>query len=114
MAVYQAVVGADSMGIVQFWPQGAERLFGYPAAEMVGRNIDVLVPEQWREAHTRGFTKAMERPVLAEVVLDVPILRADGQIHEHPVRIIAISDGFGTAVGAVAVFTSAGTTGTKL
>ncbi|MGE5762368.1 MAG: PAS domain S-box protein, partial [Mycobacterium leprae] len=31
----------------------AERLFGYAAAELVGRSVEVLVPERLRGAHPR-------------------------------------------------------------
>jgi PAS domain S-box-containing protein len=39
-----AIVSKDLNGIVQSWNPGAERIFGYTAAEMVGRPIEVLFP----------------------------------------------------------------------
>ena len=40
-----AIVSKDLDGIVQTWNRGAERIFGYTAAEMVGRPIVILFPE---------------------------------------------------------------------
>lgn len=37
-----AIIGFDRAGIVEDWNTGAERLFGYGAAEIVGRPADVL------------------------------------------------------------------------
>lgn len=39
-----AIVAKDLNGIVTSWNQGAERLFGYTAAEMVGKPISILIP----------------------------------------------------------------------
>jgi PAS domain S-box-containing protein len=39
-----AIVGKDLDGVVNFWNAGAERLFGYTAAEAVGRPVTFLMP----------------------------------------------------------------------
>lgn len=39
-----AIIGKDLDGIVVSWNQGAERLYGYTEAEMLGKSISVLVP----------------------------------------------------------------------
>ncbi len=47
--------GGDAMlaespdGLVTCWNAGAERMFGYPAADMIGRSIDMLFPLECRE-----------------------------------------------------------------
>ncbi len=39
-----AIIGGTLDGIVTAWNSGAERLYGYTAAEMIGRPISLLVP----------------------------------------------------------------------
>src|SRR5690242_15835587 len=39
-----AVVTTDPDGVVETWNPAAERLFGYPAAEVLGRSVLLLVP----------------------------------------------------------------------
>jgi two-component system, cell cycle sensor histidine kinase and response regulator CckA len=46
---HDAIVGYTLDGVVTSWNPGAERLFGYAAAEMVGRHVDLLVPAQRRD-----------------------------------------------------------------
>jgi PAS domain S-box-containing protein len=41
-----AIVGKDLEGMVTSWNPGAERLFGYAAAEIVGRSIMMIVPPE--------------------------------------------------------------------
>lgn len=39
-----AIIGETLQGTITNWNRGAERLFGYPAAEVVGRSIEAIVP----------------------------------------------------------------------
>src|SRR4051794_10841653 len=39
-----AIVSKTLDGIIQTWNQGAERIFGYKAEEIIGKSINILVP----------------------------------------------------------------------
>jgi two-component system, LuxR family, sensor kinase FixL len=46
-----AMIVIDERGIVQSFSSAAERLFGHSAAEVIGRNISMLMPSPYREDH---------------------------------------------------------------
>jgi len=54
-----AIIFADREGLIRLWNRGAEVLFGFPAAEVVGSSLDVIIPERFREAHWAGFRRAI-------------------------------------------------------
>lgn len=56
-----AIVFADCDGIIRVWNRGAETLFGYTAAEAIGRSLDLIVPEPFRAAHWAGFSRAIRQ-----------------------------------------------------
>jgi two-component system, LuxR family, sensor kinase FixL len=49
--VPDAMIVIDESGIVQSFSPAAERLFGYGAAEMIGKNVKMLMPSPYRENH---------------------------------------------------------------
>jgi PAS domain S-box-containing protein len=56
-----AVVTIDAQSIVIDWNRTAERMFGWPREEAVGRLItDLIVPHAHREAHHRGMKRFLE------------------------------------------------------
>jgi len=57
-AVYDALVMVDGRGTVQFWNQGAEKIFGYSAAEAMGMDFHAMaVPPEQKEQARAGMEK---------------------------------------------------------
>lgn len=61
-ATQDGLVVVDRDGIVLEFSANAERMFGWPAADVKGRSIEMLVPEGARASHRAGLARALERP----------------------------------------------------
>jgi len=76
-----AHVTMDDRGTIVTWNPQAEALFGWPAPDVLGRQVaDVIVPPAHREAHWRGlqhFQKSGEGPILNRRI-ELLALRRDG------------------------------------
>jgi two-component system, LuxR family, sensor kinase FixL len=65
--VPDAMIVIDEDGIVQSFSPAAERLFGYSAAEMIGKNVKMLMPSPYRENHDeylRRYMRTGERRII--------------------------------------------------
>jgi PAS domain S-box-containing protein len=93
-----AIVGKTLEGYVTSWNHGAESIFGYAPAEMVGKHISLLIPED----------RKGEEPVILEKIrrgesLDhyETVRRCkNGRLIEVSVTISPIRDSDGTIIGA--------------
>lgn len=52
-----AIIITDDLGTIIQWNQGAQIIFGYSKEEVLGLNIDVIVPERFKEAHRKGMER---------------------------------------------------------
>ncbi len=78
--VAEGIVTIDETGSIRLFNKAAERIFGYEAAEVVGRNVNILMPDEYRERHDlylRLYLKEPERRGLG-VGREVPGRRKDG------------------------------------
>ena len=50
-----AIIATDQNMRLQVFNQGAERVFGFSSAEVLGQTIDVLLPERFRQRHAGHF-----------------------------------------------------------
>ena len=85
--VADAVVSADSRGLITYVNRGGERLFGWEASELAGRPLTVLLPERFHESTRRGLVRyATIEPANAfGNVVELIALHRDG--HEFPVEL---------------------------
>src|SRR5262249_32625013 len=54
-----AIIAADAGGGIQFWNPGAEKIFGFTAAEAIGQSLDLIIPDALRERHWHGYREMM-------------------------------------------------------
>lgn len=75
-----AIIVADTSGKITLWNAGAERLFGYSAAEVLSQTLDLIIPEAQRKRHWEGYDQVMRTGVTTygTRVLRVPAIRKDG------------------------------------
>jgi PAS domain S-box-containing protein len=59
---HTAIVYARSDGVIGFWNAGAEALFGHAPEDALGKQIDLIVPEEYRAMHWAGFHRAIGSP----------------------------------------------------
>ncbi len=52
-----AIITADSDGIIVSWNRGAEKMFGYTEAEIRGQSLNRLIPQRLREQHVAGMKR---------------------------------------------------------
>ena len=83
--VVDAIVTINESGSIESWSRSAERLFGYTAAEILRRNVRVLMPDPHSSAHDRYIRRYMqtgERRIIGQR-REVEALHKDG--HRIPV-----------------------------
>jgi PAS domain S-box-containing protein len=76
-----AIIAADKEGRIFFWNPGAERIFGHTSADVLGRSLDIIIPEPLRQRHWDGYRQVMkngESRYGQGDVLAVPGLAKDG------------------------------------
>ncbi len=103
-AIPDAVILADREGIIRFWNAGAERLFGYPPGDALGRSLDIIIPEPLRQRHWDGYYRVMETGATryGAEPLAVPGIRRDGSRVSLEFSIALLRDGAAvTGIAAV-------------
>jgi PAS domain S-box-containing protein len=93
-----AIIAKDLDGFITNWNRGAERLFGYSAAEAIGKPISILIPadRQDEEPEILGSVRRGERIDHYETVR----CRKNGTTVEISLTVSPIRDLDGTIVGA--------------
>ena len=82
-----AIVIVDEGGLIQIVNGEAELMFGYPRAELIGQQVELLVPSRQKEVHAENRARYTAKPKARPmgVGLDLCGRRKDGS--EFPVEI---------------------------
>jgi diguanylate cyclase (GGDEF)-like protein/PAS domain S-box-containing protein len=81
--VAEGIITIDQQGLIESFNPAAETLFGYHASEIIGRNINTLMPSPYREQHDgylRKYSCTRERRCLGQGFREVEGLRKDGSV----------------------------------
>jgi PAS domain S-box-containing protein len=99
------VLFTDREGTIRLWNAGAERIFGWTAAEAIGRNMDLIIPDRLRARHWANWGKVMEtgQTRYATETLAVPALRKDGAPLSIEFTISLVRDATGAILGPAAI-----------
>lgn len=99
-----AVIFADSAGMIRIWNAAAERIFGFTKNDALGANLNIIIPERLRDAHWRGFERALaERTTkYAGQALPTKAVRSDGSQIYVELTFAIVIDAKGDVLGALA------------
>jgi PAS domain S-box-containing protein len=82
-AVGECVIVIDTQGTIEVFNETAERVFDYAASEVIGKNIQELMPVGFREKHRQGLKNYNEtgRPrVIGKGHVELEGLRRSGRV----------------------------------
>ncbi|OGG98335.1 MAG: hypothetical protein A2508_02000 [Candidatus Lambdaproteobacteria bacterium RIFOXYD12_FULL_49_8] len=77
----EAIVIMDQKGAVSLVNPAFEKLFGFPASQIVGRNINVIMPEEHSALHNRYIAKYLETGIgnVVGFTREMEAVNADGE-----------------------------------
>jgi PAS domain S-box-containing protein len=93
-----AIVSKSLDGVITTWNAGAERLFGYPANEAIGKHISLIIPENRRNEET-AILEEISRGQRIEH-FDTVRRRKDGSTFDISLTISPVRDAAGKVIGA--------------
>lgn len=93
-----AIISKTLDGIIQTWNAGAERIFGYSQAEMVGESILAIVPSERHEEEQDILAKIRQGESIHHY--ETTRIRKDGREIAISLSVSPVRDTSGTIVGA--------------
>jgi len=96
-----AIIGKTLEGRITSWNTGAERLFGYQAAEAVGQSINIIVPKDRQDEEAAMFERLFRGRAVK--LVETVRLRKDGQQVDVSLSVSPIKDASARVIGASAI-----------
>ncbi|MEI9419183.1 PAS domain S-box protein [Mesorhizobium sp. Cs1321R2N1] len=95
---HDAVVSKDLNGIISTWNRGAERLFGYSAAEVIGKPITIVIPDDRLDEEPLILGRIRKGELVDH--FETVRRRKDGTLVDISLTISPVRDATGRVVGA--------------
>jgi PAS domain S-box-containing protein len=101
----EAIIFADREGMIRLWNAGAETIFGYHAAEVLGQSLELIIPERLRDQHRQGYRRVIETGVTQydRRLLAVPAMRKDGARISLEFTVVILRQATGEVLGVAAI-----------
>jgi PAS domain S-box-containing protein len=93
-----AIASKDLNGIIQTWNPAAERMFGYPADEAIGKSITIIIPEERLSEETTVLSRI--RAGLSVDHFETVRRHKDGRLLNISLTVSPIRDASGRVIGA--------------
>lgn len=76
-----AIIVTDHRGLICDWNRGAREIFGYEKEEALGQPLEILMPDQYKEAHRAGMDRYLgtQVPHVIGGTVEVHGLRKSGE-----------------------------------
>ena len=99
-----AIILADTQGVIRLWNESAARIFGHAEHEALGQSLDLIIPDRLRAAHWQGFDKALASGVTkyAGQVLTTRSMHKDGRTLYVDLGFALLRDESGAVTGVLA------------
>jgi PAS domain S-box-containing protein len=96
-----AIVSKSLEGIIRSWNRGAEALFGYSAAEAVGRHITIIIPPERLQEETQILSRLRRGEAISH--FETERVRKDGSRVPISLAVSPVKDARGRVIGAAKI-----------
>ncbi len=93
----EAIIGKSIGGIITSWNKGAERIFGYPAAEIIGQHVSILIPDSLKESEQAILDRLAHGG--GAVSYEAQRVRKSGEIFDVSLTTSPVRDADGVIIG---------------
>ncbi|MEZ0486665.1 PAS domain S-box protein [Fibrella aquatica] len=95
-AALDAIITIDKAGLITFWNPQSEHVFGWKAAEVIGKKLaDLIIPPIHRAAHDEGmkhYNETGHGPAMGKQ-MELPALNREGKLFPIEMYIIPVKQG---------------------
>jgi PAS domain S-box-containing protein len=93
-----AILSKDLNGVIQSWNQGAQRIFGYTAEEIIGKPVTILIPAGHQDEETNILARIRRGKRIDHY--ETVRQRKDGSFVDISLTVSPIKDDQGNVIGA--------------